>query len=72
MIGESNDRLLGICYRLGLPSEKVIKLGQVYPEIVWNALGDLPWANITVFGIGNVHGGGIEVARFIRERGSID
>ncbi len=68
LIGESCDRLLGICYRLGLPAEKVLKLGQVFPEVTWNAVLALPWDRMTVLGIGNVHSGGHEVARYFRER----
>jgi gamma-polyglutamate synthase len=68
LIGESCDRLVNVCYRLGLPSEKVVNLGKVFPEVVWNAVLGLPWSNMTIFGIGNVHGGGHEVAHHFRDR----
>lgn len=68
LIGESCDRLVNVCYRLGLPSEKVVNLGQVFPEVVWNAVLAQPWPNMTVYGIGNVHGGGHEVAHYFRDR----
>lgn len=68
LIGERTDRLLGVCYRLGLPQEKVIQLGQVSPESTWKAIMGLEWPVMTVFGIGNVHGGGHEVAHYFRDR----
>ncbi|MFA7330638.1 MAG: poly-gamma-glutamate synthase PgsB [Candidatus Delongbacteria bacterium] len=68
LIGEVTDKLLGVCYRMGLPQEKVINLGMVYPEVTWNTVVGLPFETMTVMGIGNVHGGGHEVAHYFRDR----
>jgi len=68
LIGESCDRLVNVCYRMGLPSEKVVNVGKVFPEVVWNTVLALPWTRMTVYGIGNVHGGGHEVAHLFRDR----
>jgi hypothetical protein len=40
----------------------------VYPEVTWNAVVGLPFETMTVMGIGNVHGGGHEVAHYFRDR----
>ncbi len=68
LIGESTERLLGVCYRLGLPQEKVIQLGMASPEATFKAVLGLDHPVMTVFGIGNVHGGGHEVAHYFRDR----
>lgn len=68
LIGECTDRLLGVCYRMGLPQEKVINLGMVFPELTWETVVNLPFPVMTVMGIGNVHGGGHEVAHYFRDR----
>jgi len=68
LIGEVTDRLLGVCYRMGLPQEKVVNLGMVFPEITFETVVNLPFPVMTVVGIGNVHGGGHEVAHYFRDR----
>jgi hypothetical protein len=68
LIGECTDKLLGVCYRMGLPQEKVINLGMVFPELTWETVVSLPFPVMTVMGIGNVHGGGHEVAHYFRDR----
>jgi len=68
LIGECTDKLLGVCYRMGLPQEKVINLGMVFPELTWETVVNLPFPVMTVMGIGNVHGGGHEVAHYFRDR----
>jgi gamma-polyglutamate synthase len=68
LIGECTDRLLGVCYRMGLPQEKVVNLGMVFPELTFNTVVGFPFQTMTVMGIGNVHGGGHEVAHYFRDR----
>jgi gamma-polyglutamate synthase len=68
LIGESCDRLLGVCYSMGLPASKVLNLGSVFPEVTWRAILDLPFERMSLFAIGNVHGGGHEVAHYFRDR----
>ncbi|MDP2359352.1 MAG: poly-gamma-glutamate synthase PgsB [bacterium] len=68
LIGEVTDKLLGVCYRMGLPQEKVVNLGTVHPELTFNTVINLPFPVMTVMGIGNVHGGGHEVAHYFRDR----
>jgi len=72
LIGEVTDKLLGVCYRMGLPQEKVINLGMVFPELTFNTVANLPFPVMTVVGIGNVHGGGHEVAHYFRDRSAHD
>ncbi len=68
LIGESTDRLLTYCWKLGMKPDKVIGLGLVYPEVVYNTIAQLPFHKMGVYGIGNVHGGGHEVAHYFQER----
>ncbi|MCA9784608.1 MAG: poly-gamma-glutamate synthase PgsB [Candidatus Cloacimonetes bacterium] len=68
LIGQSCDRLMGVCYKMGLPAEKVLNLGGADGEKVHGVLSALPWEELVVLGIGNVHGGGHEVAHYFQER----
>ena len=68
LIGESTDRLLSYCWKLGMKPDKVIGLGLVYPEVVFNTIVKLPFHKMGIYGIGNVHGGGHEVAHYFQER----
>ena len=53
---------------MGLPAEKVLNLGGADGEKVHGVLSALPWEELVVLGIGNVHGGGHEVAHYFQER----
>ena len=53
---------------MGLPASKVLNLGSVFPEVTWRAILDLPFERMSLFAIGNVHGGGHEVAHYFRDR----
>ncbi len=68
LIGQSCDRLMGACYKMGLPAEKVLNLGGSDADKVHDVLRQLPWEDLVVLGIGNVHGGGHEVAHYFQER----
>ncbi|MCA9783189.1 MAG: poly-gamma-glutamate synthase PgsB [Calditrichaeota bacterium] len=68
LIGQCCDRMMGVCYKLGLPADKVINLGNHTPEQIYKVIAGMPWADMTVLGIGNVHGGGHEVAHYFEER----
>lgn len=68
LIGQCCDRMMTVCYKHGLPAEKVINLGGHSPEQIYRAVANLPWKDMTVLGIGNVHGGGHEVAHYFEER----
>jgi hypothetical protein len=60
--------MIGVCYKHGLPADKVINLGGHTPEQIYKVIAGLPWKEMTVLGIGNVHGGGHEVAHYFEER----
>ena len=68
LVGENTQQLLASCYRKGLQSDKVVRLGAVTATEIARALKQIDAEAITLFGIGNVHGGGEEIAHYFTQR----
>lgn len=68
LVGENSQQLLAACYRKGVPSDRVIRVGVGSPAEIWALIEALPETDVTVIGIGNVHGGGEEIAHYFETR----
>lgn len=64
LTGEAVDRLVGVTQRLRIPRNKVVPMGTVVPEKVYNQIMDLIDHEGFVFAMGNVGSGGLALARY--------
>ncbi len=64
LTGEAVDRLVGLTARLRIPKHKVVPMGAVMPEKVYNQIMDLIDDQGFVFAMGNVGSGGLALARY--------
>jgi poly-gamma-glutamate synthase PgsB/CapB len=63
LTGEVVDRVIGVAHRLRIPSRKIIAMGLVKPEKVFNQIFNLINKEGFVFAMGNVGSGGLALAR---------
>jgi len=67
-MGESTDMLTAHLSRVGIPSNKVVKIGQVKPEKAYKTILDLIDDRAFVFALGNAGHGGLAVVEIFRTR----
>ena len=56
LTGERTTALETYCYSLGMPKEKVIRIGEIPPEEVYNKIFDFTKREAHIVGIGNIAG----------------
>lgn len=68
LTGEKSTNVFSALPRYGLDQKKALKLGHAMPsQIYQEALDHIPSLG-TVFGIGNVGAGGLEIVRYFRDQ----
>ncbi|MBC8478092.1 poly-gamma-glutamate synthase PgsB [bacterium] len=68
LTGERVDKTVSYCYHWQIPESKVHKMDAIHLEDVYRGVMKLAGRHGTLMAIGNHHGGGGEIAHFLRER----
>ena len=67
LTGEVVERVLTIAHRLKIPQKKIVAMGRVMPEKVYQRILELINQEGFVFAMGNVGSGGLALARYFEK-----
>jgi gamma-polyglutamate synthase len=68
LTGQRVDKVISYCYHYEIPESKVHKMDAIHLDDVLSGLMKIAGGHGTLMAIGNHHGGGGEIAHFLRER----
>jgi len=68
LTGERVEKVVTYCYHWQIPEQKVHKMDAMHLDDVYHGLMKLTSGHGTLMAIGNYHGGGGEIAHYLRER----
>ncbi len=67
LTGQSLNRFVGFAAKHKIPKDKVIGLGTMRPEKIYDEIFNLVQERGTVIGLGNVGAGGLDIARYFNK-----